>query len=493
MEKAFKIRSVTNKISNRNLIAAIAIFIYAIITYFVSCQYWDSDNWWIMATGKDILENGIPYKNTFFMIENELDIVVQQWLVCVINYSAFNLLGDLGLYLLVFVESLILLMIIYKYAVMKGVDKRLALLYGVFTLIAMIHLITLRPSMLTIILIITQFIFMESENKKLRWLIPFLVVLEANIHASFIVLHFLALLPFTVPCPGRHINRNTETLKVLPLYPLMALGALCNPYGLNGALYLYNSFNIMDNKLNIMELGDLPIISMGGASIIITLLTVTVLTTLMLVKKIKIKSSDLTFFLGMLAMFIMEPSIRNWWFPVLGAVPYITTAIAGFSGRVTIEKSRIKINYSICIIVMSLMIMTGSAMTSILNAPINDSPETPHLACDYLMQNEKDKNYTVFTHYNNGGVFAFYGIPIFVDARPELYSPEIGHNNKNVIDAYRVIDSTLSDRDRTDALAEYNFDYIFAYKNAQLYSYMEERKDYKRAVESELYVLYKKK
>ena len=56
---------------------------------------YDSDGWFLLATGKQIVENGIPYANPW-SLSSYRPIVVQQWLHDVLLYGSYALAGYAG-------------------------------------------------------------------------------------------------------------------------------------------------------------------------------------------------------------------------------------------------------------------------------------------------------------------------------------------------------------------------------------------------------------
>lgn len=56
---------------------------------------YDSDGWFLLATGKQIVENGIPYANPWSLVSYR-PIVVQQWLHDVLLYGSYTLAGYAG-------------------------------------------------------------------------------------------------------------------------------------------------------------------------------------------------------------------------------------------------------------------------------------------------------------------------------------------------------------------------------------------------------------
>ena len=61
----------------------------------------DPDMWFLAATGRYIVENKtVPTINPF-IIHEEFEIVIQQWIIDIINYEIYNNFGMTGIYICV--------------------------------------------------------------------------------------------------------------------------------------------------------------------------------------------------------------------------------------------------------------------------------------------------------------------------------------------------------------------------------------------------------
>ena len=74
------------------------------ICIFAYTNFFDNDGYFLIATGKEIVENGIPKFNPFFL-EKGYQIVVQQWLWDVCLYQIQQWFGNYGLYLEYYIFS----------------------------------------------------------------------------------------------------------------------------------------------------------------------------------------------------------------------------------------------------------------------------------------------------------------------------------------------------------------------------------------------------
>ena len=70
-------------------------------------------------------------------------------------------------------------------------------------------------------------------------------------------------------------------------------------------------------------------------------------------------------------------------------------------------------------IIVSFMLYRGKP-----NSPIIDESSYPVKACDYILENIDISTMRIFNEYNYGSYILYRGIPVFIDSRADLYTPE---------------------------------------------------------------------
>ncbi|VWL87548.1 Uncharacterised protein [Collinsella aerofaciens] len=214
---------------------------------------YDSDGWFLLATGKRIVEHGIPYANPW-SLSSYRPIVVQQWLHDVLLYGSYALAGYAGTILYQAVLAALVALSI-AFAVRGFGDRHLTLprllfCIGLALFGAGIY-ISVRPTawsmacMCLTVGICTRW----RRTGDWRYLIalPAITVLHVNMQSAMWLLDvFIAgcfLLPdnlskFKTVAPGEMLGG---------IFPLtialvaMLVASLVNPYGVDGARYVMTS------------------------------------------------------------------------------------------------------------------------------------------------------------------------------------------------------------------------------------------------------------
>lgn len=95
------------KINTNKLLFAMEIAVLLMIIMIFITDYTDTDLYYLLANGKYILKHGIPHTNPFvfapFKGGSLPDIVIQNWLYCVIVAGISKIAGSLGLCILEFI------------------------------------------------------------------------------------------------------------------------------------------------------------------------------------------------------------------------------------------------------------------------------------------------------------------------------------------------------------------------------------------------------
>ena len=110
-------------------------------------------------------------------------------------------------------------------------------------------------------------------------------------------------------------------------------------------------------------------------------------------------------------------------------------------------------------------------------------------ACDYILENLDVKNMKIYNDYNYGSYLLYRGIPVYVDSRCDLYTPEF---NEGVDIFTEYIDISGLNVDYTFKFEEHGITHVMVYANSKLSSAIEKRTDtkYKRIYSDAYFELY---
>lgn len=410
-----------SKKNNQNLWIPITGFFMLCSFAFLIITFFDNDGWFILNNGRYILEHGIPQKNPFTWMEG-LDIVIQQWLWSVIAYFMYDKIGNLGLILLCMIMYALTMFLFVKIADLYDVKHRYSIPFCAIMLLLMYPYLSIRPTFVTIILLLWQVYVLEKykitgDALNLLWLIT-ISILEINMHSAIWVFHFVFLLPYIVPeIQTYFVKFEKVKMKRLPLILIsipMFLVGYCNPYGINGMKYLLYAYGDELTKAGITELKP-P--ALNGVGIFILLLVVIAAIWIASHYHKKFQSSFIYILCG--TMILSLSHSRNAVYFYLGFMLFAIEILK----NIDYNKNYKKITCIASIFVVALWIICISVCYGVIqNASIkSDSELHPVKAIEYLKKHNIPDNTRLYTEFNSGGFIGWNGYKTFMDARPELY------------------------------------------------------------------------
>ncbi len=214
---------------------------------------YDSDGWFLLATGKQIVENGIPYTNPWSLASYR-PIVVQQWLHDVLLYGSYTLAGYAGTILYQVLLAAIVALAL-AFAIQGFGDKRLTLprllfCIGLALFGAGIY-ISVRPAawsmacMCLTIGICTR--WRRTGDWRYLMALPAITVLHVNMQSAMWLLDVFIAGCFLLPDCLSKFKTVTPEEMLSEIFPLsialvtMLIASFVNPYGVDGARYVITS------------------------------------------------------------------------------------------------------------------------------------------------------------------------------------------------------------------------------------------------------------
>lgn len=109
-----------------------------------------------------------------------------------------------------------------------------------------------------------------------------------------------------------------------------------------------------------------------------------------------------------------------------------------------------------------------------INSPIVSTSSYPVDACDYILENVDLENMRIFNEYNYGSYLLYRGIPVFIDSRADLYTPEF-NGTKNEEGEYEgrdifsdYINTTNISTYYENTFNKYDITHVLIRKNSKL-------------------------
>lgn len=412
----------------KNLYFYIAAFLGIMIIFCAVNLNPNNDMWWMISTGRYIVENREIPKINPFTIHNGYEIIVQQWLTAIFNYEIYIHFGNIGFITTAILMTVLSLFLCYRYISMFTNDINTKILLISVVVFVFSSFAATRPTIFTIPLILFELINLEKWNgdkKKIRYLLPliFLSVLEINIHAALWPLLLILTLPYIAPGCALSFKYfvtelvNRKRLIIADIF--MFLCGFLNPNGVNAMLYLVKSYKKTALMNSILELQKPAILGIWGI-----LLIVQIVFLVLYLREYGTNSDFSKVFLAAGTIFMSCTAVRNVWMAAIGCLPLFASMLPKM---IRFRKEHIYELWKTFIINAVLLGCIAVILPEIAGQIENKKIPAKN-AAEYLASVAEPDRERVYTSFDNGGMFEWYGFEVYTDARPELFTKEVGDN-----------------------------------------------------------------
>lgn len=528
----------------------IAIILIALFSFSLAPKTLQNDTFYTVSIGNLIQQNGIDMKDHFSWHDN-LPYTYPHWLYDVIMSVIYNFGGWQAIYISVCVLSVLLGITIYEVNKKLNKNQIISLIITILSMYLLRSYIAARAQLATFIIFICVIYFIEKflENpKKIRYAFGIILssILIANLHVAvwpflfviclpYIAEYFIAILSdiiiyrkfevFQYKWKIKHIKNNDEKVSSLKekiekinssnekrkkyreeqepykiiltknknvkwlivLMLICALTGFLTPLGTTPYTYLYDTMH-GNTTQNINE--HLPLILINDIPIFCTLIIIIALLTF---TKTKMRLTDL-FMLGGLVYLMFASKRQSTMFILLGSIIVnreITSAMEIYSNNKIKEIENKLINI---FIILAIAIPTVYYSYKYINNKSNDvyvnEKSYPVKASEWILKNLDINNIKLFNEYNYGSYLLYKGIPVFVDSRADLYSPEFNKMEKDIFMDFINTSNIGTYYGRT--FNDYNITHIILYKNSKISMIIDEadKEKYNKIYSDDYFVIY---
>ena len=435
---------------NPSIYSTILLLIIPFLAFVLTGFKLDNDFWFLINTGKTIINEGFIQIETF-TIHSGLSFIPQQWLTDIIFYFIYSKFDIRGMFYFVIMCNGLIIFLSYKLCNLVCHSRKKTILITIVTNIILFtsNVITTRPQLFDIIIFLLELYLLElyisKNNKKYLYPIPIISILLINYHASMWLMLFVLMIPYFVEYFIQKRNKK-DVYKIKPLFIIMVislLGGLINPYGLQAITYLFSSFGNSNINSLVNEMKPLNIKGFFG---IITFIIIFIM--LFSFYKNKGNNKIRYFLLSMGVIFLALNHLKAILFLVI-----MLPLVLGYNFDSKEKETKLKILlYEKVVYVILIIISMGLVVT---NVRLSDDVKIKEFA-DYLDQNA---NYDIklFTDYNDGSYMEYRGYKCYIDSRAEVFLKS-NNQKEDIFDEYYKLEKNKLDI--KEFLDKYNFDYL---------------------------------
>ena len=280
-------------------------------------------------------------------------------------------------------------------------------------------------------------------------------------------------------------NKNVKWLIVLML--ICALTGFLTPLGTTPYTYLYDTMH-GNTTQNINE--HLPLILIQDTPILCTLIIIIGLLTF---TKTKIRLADL-FMMGGLIFLMFSSKRQSTMFILLGSIIInreITYALETYENRKIREIEEKMVNiFVVFIIAIPIIYYSSKYINNKSNDVYVSEKSYPVKASEWILKNLDINNIKLFNEYNYGSYLLYKGIPVFIDSRADLYSPEFNKMEKDIFMDFINTSNIGTYYGKT--FNDYGITHIILYKNSKISMIIDEadKEKYNKIYSDDYFVIY---
>ncbi len=510
----------------KNLILEIIILIViALFSFSLAPKTLQNDTYYTVSIGNLILENGIDGKDHFSWHEN-LPYTYPHWLYDVIMSLIYNLGEWDAIYISVCVMSILLGITLYEVNKKLNKNQAISFLVTIGSMYLLKDYIAARAQLMTFIIYVIVIYLMEKflENpKKIYYGIGIILasILIANLHVAVWPFIFVLSLPYIAEYVICHISdiliyqkigiwykkllrqfhkkdekkvekinqslekiyianekrkkareaeepykirmqRNKNVKWLILVMIICAFTGLLTPLD-NDTPYTYLYYTMEGNTVNNIN-EHLPLTLIQNIPIMCTIIIVL---SLLIFTKVKIRLSDL-FMISGLTYLMFSSRRQSTMFILIGSIilnRMITEAIQIYGG-VKLKKLYYQFIGTLSVIAGCGIILLSINYIDKKKDDVYVSTSTyPVEAADWILENLDVDNIRLFNEYNYGSYLLYRGIPVFIDSRADLYSPEFNGEEDIFMD---FINTSNIGRYYGTTFEKYDITHVILYKNSKI-------------------------
>ena len=527
------------KINRYKFHVIITSFIIIFCTSIVAPKTLQNDTFYTVKVGEYIAQNGIGNLNQDPFSWIELPYTFPHWLYDLGMYGIHQLGGWTAIYLSTIILTSVLGISIYFTS--NKISKN-APLSAIITFIAMYLMrpyVAARAQLVTFTLMILSIYLIEKylEKAKKRYAIGLILMslLIVNLHMAVWPFFFVIFLPyiaeyilsldiFTIDliikfkiylvkvfskentdekikelqAKIKHneinrkkarenpykirITRNDNMKKLILVMIICMFMGLITPTGLSTP-YTYLAKTMVGNTVKVIN-EHLPLDLPSNQEFVAFFVAFIVVLTFI---DIKIDFKHLCYYLGIL--YLALNSRRQVSMFLVICTPILAKLIGEIFERYApeLQEKTIKLvnNFYCKVALTTVFIVIGiQGIKEKMNESYYYPQDYPIYATNWIKENLDYKNIKLFNEYNYGSYLVYSGIPVMIDSRADLYSPEFNTKTKNVSDGNDIfmdVQNIATGKDDYKKIFEnYGVTHVITYSDSRVSKKLKSNSDYKK-------------
>lgn len=233
-------------------LALLGLSFFLAASGFQTDGFYDTDGWFLLTSGREVVTNGVPRTNPWSVTSGNA-VVIQQWLHDVVLYGAWKVLGFQNIWVMgAFMLTAVATSLVFAVQAVSSDAKNpyVAIFLASIALFTAGLYVSVRPtawSMCAMALTVGICAkWSRSHDGRLLAILPLISFLHVNLQAALAPLDLFVAVLFLFPTSSTESSSGfipwfRSRVPLLAAIAVMAAATLLNPYGIDGALYVFKS------------------------------------------------------------------------------------------------------------------------------------------------------------------------------------------------------------------------------------------------------------
>lgn len=285
------------------------------------------------------------------------------------------------------------------------------------------------------------------------------------------------------------IEKNKNIKYLILVFLICILTGLCTPIGKVPYTYLIDTMNGITTQ-NINE--HLPLTLINAKEFLCIIIAII---GLLMFTDIKIRLKDLLFLGGLIILALMSRRQISM-FLLIGIYAVnriICEFLSKYNAKEEVENITefITTKTGVCFIIAIFVLIGVKNIKPKIEANEQYISEStyPVKACEYILNNIDLEKAKFYNEYNYGSYMLYKGIPVFIDSRADLYTPEFNEGVHVFEDFLNIANIGTYYEDKIE---EYGITHLIMYKNAKLNMFVSRNSNYNKLYEDDSFVIYER-
>ncbi len=535
----------------------IAIICIILVGCAIAPKTLQNDTFYTIAIGEEIYNNGISDLTQDRYSWHELPYTYPHWLYDLGIFIIYNSFGHAGIYASTMILSSLLGISIYALCNKKSKNKIVSLVLTFGSMYLIRDFLAARAQLVTFVLFALTVLciekFLETKKKRYALLLILIPLIITNLHCAVFPFYFILFLPYIgeyllitvvdwdldfnvvkklLKIKNKFLKNNDKKEKVqekiekidywvserrrkrkilrekpykikvqknhtvLLLIVIMLIASLTgflNPAGDGAYTYLYK---ILQGNTTDSINEHLPLVLAENKEFFLALIAFLLV---LIFTDSKIKLHDLFMLAGI--TFLSITSRRQVSMFAVFCIPILANMIAQmvekYDKETFMKMEKFAVGWFGCLVIIcSFIILSTNLIKKNIRSSYVDTSSYPVEASDWILNNLDVKSMKLYNEYNYGAYLLFRGIPVFIDSRCDLYSPEFNEDLDNNIEGRDIFSDALNIAgvavDYKSKFEEYGVTHVILYENAKLAMILESDSNYNKIYEEGNFVIFER-